>query len=371
MIATYLEHYVHRDGHRLYAREYPGAEPAVLLLHGFPDNLHLYDALVPHLVKAGRRVIAFDFLGWGKSDKPDHHGYTHHSLTDDLDAVIRYFELESVVLVAHDASGPAAIDWSLDHPNAIVGLVLLNTYYHTMPSLRAPEAIFGFSRPFGIGKAFQWLMEQGDLYRRLYWYQVGHFMRDASAREHFVPLLYQQMDGKAAHTTRKAFYGLNDDLVWTNIDRLRRVPELRRFDRPVRIVFGTGDQYLNEDVARAFHALFPNSELLLLPEGRHFVQIDEPEQVAEAILTLPIKAASSTTAKPVSLYTRTSAGLRYRLMYLAFGLMNIVFALPILFDRWLLYRRVQRIFRMDNAQSQFGRDTQLDKETAAVNNVFG
>jgi hypothetical protein len=247
----------------------------------------------------------------------------------------------------------------------------LNTYYHAMPSLRAPEAIFGFSRPFGVGKAFQWLMEQGDLYQRLYRYQVGHFMRDASAREHFVPLLYQQMDGKAADTTRKAFYALNDDLIWTNIDRLRRVPELRTFDRPVRIVFGTGDQYLNEGVARTFHALFPHSELLLLSEGRHFVQIDEPEQVAEAILTLPVTAPAPTTARRVSPYTRASAELPYRLMYLAFGLMNIVFALPILFDRWLLYRRVQRIFNMDNAQHHAADESQLDKDRATVTRVFG
>lgn len=68
----------------------------------------------------------------------------------------------------------------------------------------------------------------------------------------------------------------------------------------------------------------------------------------------------------VSPYTRTSEDLRYRLMYLAFGLMNIVFALPILFDRWLLYRRVQHIFEMDNAQNHSAHNTQLDKDTGAV-----
>jgi pimeloyl-ACP methyl ester carboxylesterase len=323
-----------------------------MLMHGFPDNLHLYDALIPHLTAAGRRVITFDFLGWGRSDKPDVHRYDHHSLTDDLDAVISHFGLNSVVLVAHDASGPPAIDWALDHPDAVAGLVLLNTYYHAMPSLRAPEAIFGFSRPLGVGKVFQWLMERGDLYKRLYQYQVGHFMRDPSARAHFVPLLYRQMDGKAANTTRKAFYGLNDDLVWTNIDRIRRVPELRDFNRPVSIIFGAGDQYLNEGVARAFHALFPNSELRLLPEGRHFVQIDEPGQVAQAILTM--QTAIPTEEKPLSpqRYRRDGAGLRQYMMYLAFGLVNIVFALPILLDRWRLYRRVQHIFEVDSASSR-------------------
>jgi pimeloyl-ACP methyl ester carboxylesterase len=353
MTDRFTEHLVPRAGAALYAREYPGDGPAIILMHGFPDNLHLYDALVPHLAAAGRRVITFDFLGWGRSDQPDGHRYDHHSLTDDLDAVIRHLRLQSVVLVAHDASGPPAIDWSLDHPASVAGLVLLNTYYHAMPALRAPEAIFGFSRPFGVGRLFQRLMERGDLYQRLYWYQVGHFMRDRAAREHYVPLLYRQMNGRAATSSRKAFYALNDDLVWTNIDRLRRVPELRQFNRPVRIVFGTGDQYLqylNEGVARAFHALFPQSELLLLPEGRHFVQIDEPAQVAAAILTMPPAQPATPTPVPAGCYQRGGAGLRYRLMYLAFGLMNIALAVPVLADRWLLYRRVQRIFQADNAR---------------------
>ena len=58
----YREHRVPRGTYHLYAREYPGQEPAIVLMHGFPDNLHLYDRLVPEL--AGRRVVVFDFLGW-------------------------------------------------------------------------------------------------------------------------------------------------------------------------------------------------------------------------------------------------------------------------------------------------------------------
>jgi pimeloyl-ACP methyl ester carboxylesterase len=59
---------------RLHVRDYRGAGPAIVLMHGFPDNLHLYDRLYRHL--RGRRVIAFDFLGFGRSDKPRSHRYT-------------------------------------------------------------------------------------------------------------------------------------------------------------------------------------------------------------------------------------------------------------------------------------------------------
>ena len=101
---TYKEIWVDRDGHRIYAREYPGAEPAIVLMHGFPDDLHLYDRLVPEL--AGRQVVSFDFLGWGASDKPRRYPYTAANQTGDLEAVIQHLQLGSVVLVAHDASGP-------------------------------------------------------------------------------------------------------------------------------------------------------------------------------------------------------------------------------------------------------------------------
>jgi haloalkane dehalogenase len=67
-------------------------------------------------------------------------------------------------------------------------------------------------------------------------------------------------------------------------DRTKRIPQLQAFSRPVRIIFAASDPYLNAGVARRFHDLFPTSELFLLPGARHFVQIDEPEQVAHLLL---------------------------------------------------------------------------------------
>ena len=113
-------------------------------MHGFPDNLHLYDRLSPYL-SPPRRVIAFDFLGWGASDKPPSYAYTASNQVDDLDAVITKLQLQQVILVAHDASGPPAIDWALDQSERVAGLVLLNTYYCAMPTLR-PRKRFGCSR---------------------------------------------------------------------------------------------------------------------------------------------------------------------------------------------------------------------------------
>jgi pimeloyl-ACP methyl ester carboxylesterase len=58
----------------------------------------------------------------------------------------------------------------------------------------------------------------------------------------------------------------------------------------VRIIFGADDPYLNSGVARRFYELFPKSDLFLLPTARHFVQMDEPEEVARLILSAPAAA---------------------------------------------------------------------------------
>jgi haloalkane dehalogenase len=52
-----IEHHIAHDCHMIYAREYPGQGPAFVLLHGFPDNLRIYDYLVPLLVDAGRAEL--------------------------------------------------------------------------------------------------------------------------------------------------------------------------------------------------------------------------------------------------------------------------------------------------------------------------
>jgi len=280
----YEEHQVLRGEHRIYAREYPGEEPAIVLMHGFPDNLHLYDRLVPHL--SGRRVVVFDFLGWGSSDKPEGYPYTADNQTRDLDAVIGHLGLQSVVLVAHDASGPPAIDWALWHPGRTAALVLLNTLYGRTSAARPPEAIFLFSTPV-LRNIARFVSGRFDLFRCLYWWQVGkRFIRDEEVKEEFVPLLYEQF--VATPSTKPAFFSLNADLWGTLRSRAGAEPEMRAFGRPVRIIFGEADPYLNAGVARDFHEKFPNSELFLLPGARHFPQLDEPEQLVRLLLSTPL-----------------------------------------------------------------------------------
>jgi haloalkane dehalogenase len=269
---------VQRGRYRLHAEYTPGPGTPVVLMHGFPDNLHLYDRLLPYLV--GRvPVVRFDFLGWGGSDKPPGYPYTADRQREDLAAVVDHFGFERALLVAHDASGPPAIDWALANPTRTDALVLLNTYYQWMAGLRRPPAIALYSTPVIRNVARATVRRWPALDRRLYAWQVGQFIQDPEVRAEFVPRLYADF-GPA----RPAFWRLNDDLLGAVLGRLARVPDMRRFERPVRIVFGARDRYLNRRVAARFRDLFPHAELHLLPDAGHYVQVDQPAAVAAHIL---------------------------------------------------------------------------------------
>lgn len=281
----YVEHSVPRGGgSTIHAREFghnhSARGPAILLMHGFPDSLHLYDLLIPPLAEE-RQVIAFDFLGWGYSDKPANHRYDVASLRSDLEAVIQHFGLKSIVLVVHDLSGQPGIDWALANEDRIETLVLLNTYYSPMASLNAPEAIARFSTP-GLWRDLSvWFASRSDAaWQSGVQEQIEKFFVNPVARETFVRIFVHQALG-----IRPAFFGQNAVLPQEIAAREKDLPRLKQFRKPVRIIFGNEDRYLNAGVARELQGLFPKSALFLIDNAAHYVQLDQPHQVASLILS--------------------------------------------------------------------------------------
>jgi haloalkane dehalogenase len=283
----FVERHVAFEGHRLSVHDYPGRGAAgrqspLVLMHGFPDSVRLYDQLIPEL--RGRRIVAFDFLGWGDSDKPRGHSYTFDEQERELDAVVRSLRLGSIVPVAHDGSGPPAINWSLGHRDQVAGLVLLNTFYSAMPTTNPPEAIRLFSDP-AYNALTEAIGRNEQVNRWLFHWQVGKFMSSPVTRKRVLSVLWRQF-----RAAQPAFASLNRDLIPAVAADTARTGELNGFDRPVRIVFGARDPYLNPGMARSFHELFPTSDLFLLP-ARHYVQVDAPARVAELIQSMPLAGA--------------------------------------------------------------------------------
>src|SRR6266568_3824676 len=143
--STFIDHYVPREQGRVYTRDYKGAGPAFVLMHGFPDNLRIYDELVPYLVATGRRVVTFDFLGFGTSDKPVDAAYSFEQQLGDLEAVVQGLGLGKIVPVAHDSSGIASINYALARPEGVDSVIMLDSAYAEDSTFLWPEMVTLFA----------------------------------------------------------------------------------------------------------------------------------------------------------------------------------------------------------------------------------
>ena len=99
---------------QIFVREMPGQDPPIVLMHGFPDDHRIYDKLLPRL--SPRRAVAFDWLGYGRSDRSDTAGSVPEEHGAELAAVLDELGITRAVLVGHDASGPDAVAFAVTHP---------------------------------------------------------------------------------------------------------------------------------------------------------------------------------------------------------------------------------------------------------------
>src|SRR5215212_3582936 len=101
------------------------ADPAVLLVHGYPASSHMWRPALEALAARGLYALAPDLPGFGDSP-PDPPGtWTRH--VEALEALRRSQELERVALVGHDWGGLIGLRWACDHPDAVWAVVASDT----------------------------------------------------------------------------------------------------------------------------------------------------------------------------------------------------------------------------------------------------
>ena len=285
--------WIPRTGYRIAAYVQPGRGPAIVLCHGFPDNHHLYDRVVPLL--KGHEVVTFDFLGWGRSSKPSHYSYTFAGQEGDLNAVIQRLHLNRVVLVAHDASVPAVLNWTLDHP--VDRFIILSNGFYTPLAGSGPPAlasIFALGQypntaslgplppgtAFGFNSLMDGLSNDSRLLDDLLIWQESTFDGDPTIAREFAPLFTQQFLAKPSTLGPLRSFTGNSFAVGTYDDS--RLPSLKSLAVPVHIMWGAQDPDLNLSVAD-LHQQIPHSTLTVFPNAHHNVMLDEPTQFAAAI----------------------------------------------------------------------------------------
>ena len=284
---NFTEHRVSRGKGSVYARDYEGAAPAFVLMHGFPDNLHIWDDLVPHLVAAGHRVVTFDFLGFGTSDKLTDATYSFEQQLGDLQAVVQALGLGKIVPVAHDSSGPAAVNYALAYPEMVEEVVMLNSAYDEIRDVLWPELITLFATPSLRALAMEIALSPGQFGWLLEWQQKQFLdALPASQKAHFGEAIGHLVatNFTVQPSSGPAFVQLAAQFCEALAANAARSAELISLDVPVRLIWGQHDPYLTVAMAERRQTQFKQATLKVLPAG-HWLQADMPEQVAKEMLS--------------------------------------------------------------------------------------
>mgnify|MGYP003289324712 CR=1 FL=1 len=111
------------DGGRLAVTRWPGAGPAVVLLHAGVADSRSWTAVAEALLDDGLDIVAYDRRGFGASPAAEPTStFTHVA---DLIEVLDDLALDQVFLVGNSMGGALALDAALLHPDRVTGALLV------------------------------------------------------------------------------------------------------------------------------------------------------------------------------------------------------------------------------------------------------
>jgi pimeloyl-ACP methyl ester carboxylesterase len=152
-----------------------GTGPALVLIHGFPQNWSTWAEIMPRLAERFR-VVAVDLRGIGGST-PESGGYDAATMAEDVYQLSRSLALDRPYLVGSDFGGWVAYALARLHPNDMRGAMIIDV---PLPGIEPWDQVeadpalwhFGFHRTPGLAE--QLLAGREAIY-------VGHFLRTSVA----------------------------------------------------------------------------------------------------------------------------------------------------------------------------------------------
>jgi haloalkane dehalogenase len=268
----FAPHYAEVDGLRMHYVDEGSGQP-VVMFHGEPSWSYLYRKMVPPVVASGRRAVAPDLVGFGRSDKPvDLDWYTydrHYTYVADLLASL---DLSDAVVVVQDWGGPIGLRWAVDHTDSVAALVILNTGLFT-------------------GRVSKGFMAWQDFARKNTDLPVGMVVNGATSTDLDPDVVaayeapFPSAEAKAGAATFPLLVPTEEDAPGASVMRVV-YHRLGEWEKPALVAFSDSDPVFPYPRAgERFTSQIPSAgEQVCISGAAHFLQEDRGEEIARVML---------------------------------------------------------------------------------------
>jgi haloalkane dehalogenase len=247
-----------------------GSPHTYLCLHGEPSWCYLYRKMIPVLAADGSRVVAPDFFGFGRSDKPlDDNVYSFNFHRNTLLRFIERLDLRNITLVVQDWGGLIGLTVPMAMPERFARLIVMNT---TLATGTSPGP--GFEAWKAYAKANP-DMDVGALMHR-----ATPILSEGEVAAYNAPFPDQRY--KAGVRRFPQLVMVSPEMEGADVSRQATTWWSQSWSGPSFMAVGMKDPVLGPDVMAKLRQTIKGCPAPLeIPEGGHFVQ-EWGEEIARA-----------------------------------------------------------------------------------------
>jgi pimeloyl-ACP methyl ester carboxylesterase len=267
------------DGRKLFVRRRGGGgdEPLLLFLHGFPSSSYDWRPLF-ELRDAGEATLAFDFLGFGLSEKPRDHVYTLARQADAVEELVRRAGSPPVFVVGHDMGTSVATELMARDLRGELGTQMTGALlFNGSMLLHLAKPTLGQSLLRSrLGSLFARLTNERSF--RAQFSRVFSSERPLSAEEAADQWSLISHEG-GQHIAHLTINYMSERERFTD----RWHGAIRDWPKPLTLAWGMQDPVARVEVLEGLRALRPGVETIELPGAAHYPQIEQPEAISAAL----------------------------------------------------------------------------------------
>ncbi|MEC4817639.1 MAG: alpha/beta fold hydrolase [Scytonema sp. PMC 1069.18] len=249
-----------------YVRQGSGGVP-LLLIHGFDSSVLEYRRLIP-LLAEHNETWAVDLLGFGFTDRPAGLKFSRNDIKTHLYCFWKTLINQPVILVGASMGGAAAIDFTLEYPEVVQKLVLIDS-----------------AGLVGSSPLVKFLFPPLD-------YLASEFLRSPKVRESICRTAYKNkqlasIDAQLCGSMHLESTDWSQALIaFTKSGGYSafRFKKLSEIMQPTLILWGDSDKILGTRDAKRFKLAIPNSKLIWIQNCGHIPHLEQPQITAQHIL---------------------------------------------------------------------------------------